>query len=58
MTFANHFFELLELPWFEARIVFGSGAVRETDRKELARRLHENIAKQFTPLAASPTEDQ
>ncbi len=58
MTFADHFFDLLKLPWFEARIVFGEDTVRESNRKELARRLHENIARQFTPVVTSPSEDQ
>ena len=58
MTFAEHFFDLLKLPGFEARIVFGPDTIRESDRKQLARRLHENIARQFTPVVTSLREDR
>ncbi len=58
MTFADHFFDLLKLPWFEARVVFGENTVRESNRKGLARRLHENIARRLTPVGTPHLEDQ
>jgi 1-acyl-sn-glycerol-3-phosphate acyltransferase len=49
MTFADHFFDLLKLPHFEATLVFGDVPVQETDRK-LARHLHQRIEEKFTPV--------
>ncbi|MCK6559057.1 1-acyl-sn-glycerol-3-phosphate acyltransferase [bacterium] len=50
MTFPDHFFNVLQLPRFEALLTFGDAAVRATDRKLLARRLHRLIAQQFHPV--------
>ncbi len=50
MTFPDHLFKLLQLPRFEALLTFGDAAVRATDRKLLAHRLHHLIAQQFQPI--------
>jgi 1-acyl-sn-glycerol-3-phosphate acyltransferase len=50
MTFAGHFFDLLKLSHFEAKLVFGDGPVQEADRKLLARQLHRRIEEKFTPV--------
>ncbi len=50
MTFPDHFMRLLGLRSFDARIVFGDAPICESDRKELARRLHDAVSGQFTPV--------
>lgn len=41
---------LLALERVEARLVFGADVVRQADRKELARLLHERVSAAFVPL--------
>ena len=50
MTFADHFFNVLKLPSFEALVVFGDESVEVTDRKKMARTLEEKIASTFVPV--------
>ena len=50
MTFADHVFNVLKLPAFEATLIFGDDAVQATDRKEMARVLNERIANNFVPV--------
>jgi len=45
MTFVRHFLALLCLRPFEARITLGAEALRDTDRKRLARALHGEVAR-------------
>lgn len=56
MTFRDHFFDLLKLPHFEARVVFGAEPIQDTDRKHLARRLHRRIQDQFIPVVTPLVE--
>lgn len=46
-SFFGHFINLLGLPRFEAHVRFGDATVVESDRKDLARRLHESISAQY-----------
>jgi len=50
MRFPGHLFELLSLPGFRARVVFGDSPVRETDRKRLARTLRAAVRSGFAPV--------
>lgn len=50
MRFPGHVFELLSLPGFRARVVFGDNPVRETDRKRLARSLRAAVRGGFAPV--------
>ncbi|MFK7847514.1 MAG: lysophospholipid acyltransferase family protein [Rhodothermales bacterium] len=50
MTFADHVFGVLKLPFFEATVVFGEEAVESSDRKEMALLLNERIANNFVPV--------
>ena len=50
MPFGSHVLKLLGLPGFDARVVFGEEPVRESDRKELASRLRQEVERQFRPV--------
>lgn len=50
MTFADHVFNMLKLPYFEATVTFGAGAVATTDRKEMAHLLNARIVDSFVPV--------
>ena len=52
MTFADHLFNVLRLPWFEATLVFGNQPIQETDRKALARKLTEQVQSHFSPVVS------
>jgi 1-acyl-sn-glycerol-3-phosphate acyltransferase len=58
MTFAPHALDLFRLSAFEAKIVFGSKTFLENDRKILARKLHQAIEEQFTPVIKLEDECQ
>lgn len=47
MTFLRHFYGLLRLPSFEARVVFGPDALRAPDRRALADALHGAVEGQL-----------
>ncbi len=49
MTFFDHFWKLLQIPSFEATIVFGPESVTEVDRKVLTLTLKQRIEDIFTP---------
>jgi 1-acyl-sn-glycerol-3-phosphate acyltransferase len=49
MPFAPHLWELLKLPYFEARITFGEEPMRHADRKVLAAALREAVRGHFEP---------
>ena len=53
MKFAGHFFNLLKLPSFEARLVFGETSHHAADRKQLARSLHASIRESFAASSLS-----
>lgn len=48
--FLPHFLELLRLPSFRARLVFGDPPVHDRDRKALAEELRGAIAELFSPM--------
>ncbi len=50
MTFADHVFNMLKLPHFEATITFGANAVAATDRKEMAHLLNARVVDSFVPV--------
>lgn len=54
MTFGDHVFALLQMPKFYATLTFGNGAVQESDRKALAKKLHRLISEQFIPVVSKP----
>ena len=53
MSFGPHLLALFALPYFDARISFGSEPIRDTDRKALARRLQREVASRFAALSES-----
>lgn len=53
MPFFSHFWELLKIPKFEADITFGEHRITGSDRKELARELHEAVSRNFSPIVKS-----
>jgi 1-acyl-sn-glycerol-3-phosphate acyltransferase len=48
--FVPHGLDLLRMPSFHARVTFGEGTIRGTDRKELATRLHAAVEGKFQPM--------
>lgn len=54
-VFGKHLIEMLKLPYFHARVAFGSEPIRATDRKALAASLRDAV-KGLTPLAVRPEE--
>ncbi|MDX1637773.1 MAG: lysophospholipid acyltransferase family protein [Balneolaceae bacterium] len=51
MTFLAHFFKMLTLPSIRAVVTFGKEHIQHTDRKLLARRLHNHVQAQFQPVS-------
>ena len=45
MPFVSHVLNLMRLPYFEARIVFGNTPVAHGDRKTLAQALHAAVSR-------------
>ena len=56
-TFGPHFLALLGVSRIEATVSFGDEPVAETDRKLLARRLHEEVEGRFVPMTAFAEEE-
>jgi 1-acyl-sn-glycerol-3-phosphate acyltransferase len=56
MTFIKHLFGLLHLREIYATLIFGRDAIRDGDRKELARRLHAAVKQEFIPVVRSEQE--
>jgi 1-acyl-sn-glycerol-3-phosphate acyltransferase len=52
MPFAAHVWGMMRLPRIEARLEFGPGTVTETDRKELAERLHHEVRSRLRASGA------
>ena len=50
LTFASHLYGLLRLNEVHATLAFGSGAIRDSDRKRLASRLREAVSREFIPV--------
>ncbi len=50
MTFLPHLYRLLQLPSFEATLVFGSHSIRADDRKVLAKKLWQGVNDEFAYL--------
>ena len=50
MTFLDHLFNLLRLPFFNAAITYGEMPVSPNDRKTLARELWRKVSAQFNPV--------
>ena len=50
MTLAPHVLELLKMPGFEARVVFGEEPICDSDRKTLAAKLHAAVSERFVPM--------
>lgn len=50
MTFTDHFFRMLAIPGFSARLAFGREPIDGVDRKELAERLHAEVTRLFVPV--------
>ncbi len=51
MAFFSHFFELLKLKKFQAKIIFGNESVVHNNRKVLASVLHQKVKENFKPNA-------
>ncbi len=54
MTLADHLFNLLKLPGFDAHLAFGATPLQHDDRKALAQALHAGTEALFEPVAAVP----
>lgn len=50
IPFFNHFFELLKMKGFKAKIHFGSASIHDNDRKRLAEKLHQEVQHSFDPV--------
>ena len=50
MTFPDHLFNLLKLPFFSATLTYGESPVASDDRKVLARELWQRVTAQFNPV--------
>ena len=50
MTFPDHLFNLLKLPFFKATLTYGEMPVPTGDRKILARELWQRVSEQFNPV--------
>ena len=50
MSFTGHFFRLLQLSGFEARVTYGPEPIVAADRRVLAVRLWAAVSAQFTPV--------
>ena len=53
MELVGHLLELLRVPRFKAWLTFGETPIGDTDRKKLAGRLEEAVARRFTPVVDS-----
>ncbi len=53
MSLAPPLTDLLQLPYFDARVEFGKDPIRGSDRKRLAKRLHREVSSRFTPMLES-----
>lgn len=49
MTFPGHLFRLLQLPLFEASLVYGSEPILADDRRVLAAKLWSAVSSQLRP---------
>ncbi|MGD8427550.1 MAG: lysophospholipid acyltransferase family protein [Balneolaceae bacterium] len=49
MAFMSHFWNLLKIPRFKAKVIFGESII-ERDRKILADRLHRAVSSSFMPV--------
>lgn len=56
MTFFSHFYKLLGIRRFEASVTFGAEPISDSDRKQLAARLHRAISEQFVASAPPGVE--
>ena len=54
MTFPDHFYRLLGLEGFEARVTYAPEPVSGSDRKTLAEAAHRAVASLFSPLPRDP----
>ncbi len=50
MAFFSHFWNLLKLKRIKAAITFGDHSIVEADRKRLARKLHDAVKSEFSPV--------
>jgi 1-acyl-sn-glycerol-3-phosphate acyltransferase len=50
MTFGDHLYALLRLPYFEATVRFAAPVLEDADRKRLARRAREAVVAHWTPV--------
>ncbi|MFN0123135.1 MAG: lysophospholipid acyltransferase family protein [Blastocatellia bacterium] len=57
MDFLPHLLRLFAIPRFRARLRFGDNALRNHDRKQLARELGTAVADIFTPVAQTDLTD-
>jgi hypothetical protein len=57
MTFSDHLLNLFALPHFNGHIQFGKQPICATDRKLLAKRLHDTVNRIFVPRATFDVSD-
>jgi 1-acyl-sn-glycerol-3-phosphate acyltransferase len=52
MTFPDHLYRLLQMPWFEAQVIFGEGVEAQPDRRAFADASRDAVRKGFVPAPA------
>jgi len=52
MTFPDHLYRLLQMPWFEAQVIFGEGVEAHPDRRIFADATRSAVRKGFVPAPA------
>ncbi len=52
MTFPDHLYRLLQMPWFEAQVIFGEGVQTHLDRRAFADATRDAVRKGYMPAPA------
>ena len=52
MTFVDHLYRLLQMPWFDATVVFGEGVQHHSNRREFAEATRQAVKRGFRPATA------
>jgi len=55
MPFLSHFWKLLKMPGFTAKVIFGDETIIDDNRKGLAERLQKAVSQNFEPIVEKQT---